>query len=275
MPMRCGWAAIWSAATSPWAWIPLGLAERIKTFHGGVHATGMDDREMIELGADTGDWDKDRRRVSRTELIGIMRPRVEEILEEVRARLDAAGFEHLPSQQIVLTGGGSLIPGHRRAGARILGQRVRLGRPLRVQGLPQAVAGAHFGRRGAVPVRGAPAGRMVGFRDPGRTLPGAVACAGRCAGSRTTGDHHIRGSGTGKIPLDSASMHEVWQYLRAISCVFCVTIRHILWLAVDRMANRYNPGKVSSGRQGGGAGRPTRAGGQDNGVESHHARGAD
>ena len=40
-----------------------------------------------------------------------MRPRVEEILEEVRARLDAAGFEHLPSQQIVLTGGGSQIPG--------------------------------------------------------------------------------------------------------------------------------------------------------------------
>ncbi|MFN4211738.1 MAG: cell division protein FtsA, partial [Devosia sp.] len=46
--------------------IPLNLAERIKTFHGGVYATGMDDREMIELSADTGDWEKDRRRVSRT-----------------------------------------------------------------------------------------------------------------------------------------------------------------------------------------------------------------
>jgi cell division protein FtsA len=124
--------------------IPLTLAERIKTFHGGVHATGMDDREMIELEADTGDWDKDRRRVSRTHLIGIMRPRVEEILDEVRARLDAAGFEHLPSRQIVLTGGGSLIPGIDGLAARILGSRVRLGRPLRVQGLPQAVAGAHF-----------------------------------------------------------------------------------------------------------------------------------
>jgi cell division protein FtsA len=124
--------------------IPLTLAERIKTFHGGVQATGMDDREMIELEADTGDWDKDRRRVSRTHLIGIMRPRVEEILDEVRARLDAAGFEHLPSRQIVLTGGGSLIPGIDGLASSILGSRVRLGRPLRVQGLPQAVAGAHF-----------------------------------------------------------------------------------------------------------------------------------
>ena len=70
----------------------------------------MDDRDMIEVGGDTGDWERDRRTVSRTELIGIMRPRVEEILEEVRAHLDAAGSDHLPSQQIVLTGGSSQIP---------------------------------------------------------------------------------------------------------------------------------------------------------------------
>jgi cell division protein FtsA len=104
----------------------------------------MDDREMIAIGADSGDWDKDRRTVSRTELIGIMRPRVEEILEEVRLRLDAAGFDEMPSQTIVLTGGGSLIPGLDGLAARILGQRVRLGRPLRVQGLPQMATGAAF-----------------------------------------------------------------------------------------------------------------------------------
>ena len=124
--------------------VPLATAERIKTIHGGVHATGMDDREMIEIGADCGDWEKDRRKVSRTELIGIMRPRVEEILEEVRTILDAAGFDQLPSQQIVLTGGASQIPGLDMLAARILGQNVRLGRPLRVQGLPQAATGAAF-----------------------------------------------------------------------------------------------------------------------------------
>jgi cell division protein FtsA len=124
--------------------VPLATAERIKTKFGGVHATGMDDREMIEIGSDSGDWEKDRRQVSRTEVIGIMRPRVEEILEEARARLDAAGFDHLPSQQIVLTGGASQIPGLDGLAARILGQRVRLGRPLRVQGLPQAATGPAF-----------------------------------------------------------------------------------------------------------------------------------
>lgn len=116
--------------------VPFVMAERIKTRHGGVVATGMDDRDMIDLGGDTGDWEHDRRSVSRAELIGIMRPRVEEILEEVRARLDAAGFEHLPSQQIVLTGGGSQIPGLDGLASKILGHQVRLGRPMRVHGLP-------------------------------------------------------------------------------------------------------------------------------------------
>lgn len=124
--------------------IPAANAERIKTFYGGVHATGMDDREVIEIGGDTGDWEHDRRTVSRAELIGIMRPRVEEILEEVRARLDAAGFDYMPSQQIVLTGGGSQIPGLDGLASRILGQQVRLGRPLRVHGLPQAATGPGF-----------------------------------------------------------------------------------------------------------------------------------
>ncbi len=124
--------------------VPLAVAERIKTKHGGVHATGMDDRDMIEMGGDSGDWEKDRRQISRTELIGIMRPRVEEILEEVRGRLDAAGFDSLPSQQIVLTGGASQIPGLDGLASRILGQRVRMGRPLRVQGLPQAATGPAF-----------------------------------------------------------------------------------------------------------------------------------
>ena len=124
--------------------IPMTNAERIKTFYGGVHATGVDDREMIEIGGDTGDFEHDRRTASRAEVIGIMRPRVEEILEEVRARLDAAGFDHLPSQQIVLTGGGSQIPGLDGLASKILGQQVRLGRPLRVHGLPQVATGPAF-----------------------------------------------------------------------------------------------------------------------------------
>ncbi|WP_425092505.1 cell division protein FtsA [Tropicimonas sp. S265A] len=124
--------------------VPHAFAERIKTIYGGVVATGMDDRELIEITSETGDWEHDRRTVSRSELIGIIRPRVEEILEEVRDRLVAAGFDQLPSQQIVLTGGGSQLQGLDGLAARILGPQIRVGRPLRVRGLPQAATGPDF-----------------------------------------------------------------------------------------------------------------------------------
>lgn len=115
--------------------VSLPVAERLKTLNGGIEATGRDDRDMIEVGGDTGDWESDRRTVSRADVIGVMRPRVEEILENVREVLDAAGFDYLPSQQIVLTGGGSQIPGLDGLAARILGPTIRCGRPLRIDGL--------------------------------------------------------------------------------------------------------------------------------------------
>lgn len=124
--------------------VPHDVAERIKTLHGGLVATGVDDRDGIEVPNPLAQWETDRRTISRSELIGVMRPRVEEILEEVRARLDASGFEHLPSQRIVLTGGSSQIPGLEDLASRILGRHTRLGKPLRVQGLPQAATGPAF-----------------------------------------------------------------------------------------------------------------------------------
>ncbi len=131
--------------------VPMAVAERVKTLNGGVLATGKDDREMIDLAADLPeghsppeDWAYDRRRVSRADLIGIMRPRLEEILEEVRATLDAAGFDAMPTQQIVLTGAASQVPGLDGLAARVLGQNVSTGRPLRIQGLPYAMTGPGF-----------------------------------------------------------------------------------------------------------------------------------
>lgn len=124
--------------------IPFSTAERIKTLFGGVQATGQDDRQRIDIGGDSGDWDKDRRSISRSDLIGMIHPRITEILDEVRARLDVAGFDHLPNQQIVLTGGASQLPGLSGLAARILGPQVRLGRPIRVPGLPQMATGPDY-----------------------------------------------------------------------------------------------------------------------------------
>ena len=120
------------------------VAERLKTFHGGLIATGADDRDVIEIPSPFDEVTGERRSVTRTELIGIIRPRVEEILEDVRDLLDAAGFDYLPGQRVVLTGGGAQLPGLEELATSKLGRQVRSGRPLRVQGLPQAATGPAF-----------------------------------------------------------------------------------------------------------------------------------
>lgn len=118
--------------------VPMAVAEWLKTRHGGLEATGRDDREMIPVDAeDSAEWHGERRHVSRADLIGIMRPRVEEILDGVREILEAAGFDQMPSRQVVLTGGASQIPGLDTLATRILGYNVRIGRPLRIHGLAQ------------------------------------------------------------------------------------------------------------------------------------------
>ncbi|HHY03090.1 MAG TPA: cell division protein FtsA [Paracoccus sp.] len=118
--------------------VPLATAEWLKTRHGGLEATNRDDREMIDVTPERDEhWDGERRTVSRADLIGIMRPRVEEILDGVREVLEVAGFDQMPSRQVVLTGGASQIPGLDGLAMRILGQNVRIGRPLRIHGLAQ------------------------------------------------------------------------------------------------------------------------------------------
>ena len=67
---------------------------------------------------------------------------MEEILEDIKTQLEIAGFYELKSQKFVLTGGSSQIPGLDTLASRILGQQVRLGRPLRVHRLPQAYSGS-------------------------------------------------------------------------------------------------------------------------------------
>ncbi len=123
--------------------VPMSVAEKIKTKNGGLIATGLDDRDLIEIGGETGDWEHDRRTVTRSELIGIIRPRVEEILEDIRTQLEIAGFYELKSQKFVLTGGTCQTPGLDTLASRILGQQVRIGRPLRIHRLPQAYSGSN------------------------------------------------------------------------------------------------------------------------------------
>ena len=127
--------------------ISFNEAERIKTLHGGLIITNLDDNELIELSFTEENreyYNFDRPFISRSELISVIRPRFEEILEEIQFSLEKTGFEQLSSKRIVFTGGGSQLPGLYELATEYFGPRVRIGRPMRVQGLPQALQGSQF-----------------------------------------------------------------------------------------------------------------------------------
>jgi cell division protein FtsA len=109
-------------------------AEKIKRAFGGLDALNKD--EIVNLKDEGGVAPPNH-----GDIEYFVKPRLEEIFEETKARLDLAGFDDLPSQRIVLTGGGSMMPGILQIANRHLGGQVRLGRPAELAGLPKASAG--------------------------------------------------------------------------------------------------------------------------------------
>ena len=121
--------------------ISYSAAERLKVLHGGLMSTNSDDRETIELPENNTDLYTDRRTITKSELLGVIRPRVEEIFDSLRTILDNSDFEFLPGQKIVLTGGGSKLANLLDFTSSFLGKPTRVAVPMRIQGLPTSAHG--------------------------------------------------------------------------------------------------------------------------------------
>jgi cell division protein FtsA len=113
---------------------PLVQAERLKTLYGTVVLSSSDERENIivpQLGESQG---PQTHQIPKSMLTHIVRARVEETLELIWSRLAATGMDRLVCQRIILTGGGSQLPGMREMAANLWGRQVRQGQPIGVIG---------------------------------------------------------------------------------------------------------------------------------------------
>jgi cell division protein FtsA len=119
-------------------------AERIKTLYGSVLTGAADERDMIAVPPVDNDEREAPQFVSRANLVRIIKPRIEEILEMVRDRLASSPFASEPRGRVVLTGGASQLTGLAGLATQILGRPVRIGRPLGVSGLPEQAKGPAF-----------------------------------------------------------------------------------------------------------------------------------
>jgi cell division protein FtsA len=119
-------------------------AERLKTLFGSALSGPSDDRDMISLSTADADPRDPPRVIPRAQLVRIIRPRVEEILEMVRDKLGVSPFAADPRGRVILTGGASQMTGLSDLAAQILNRQVRIGRPLGIRGLSEETRGPAF-----------------------------------------------------------------------------------------------------------------------------------
>jgi cell division protein FtsA len=119
-------------------------AERLKILYGGAIAAQTDEGELIDVPRLGEDERSKPNHIPRSFLVGIIPPRVEEIFEIVRAKLNDTGIGAIIGRRVVLTGGTSQLTGIRDLAAHVLDKQVRLGKPIRLMGLPDAVSGPSF-----------------------------------------------------------------------------------------------------------------------------------
>ncbi len=123
---------------------PLAHAERLKSLYGSAVGSAADAHDLIDAPQVGEDADSTPNHVSRSMLNQIIQPRVEEIFTLVRQRLEHSGTDAVAGRRVVLTGGASQLQGTRELGSLMLDKQVRMGRPLRVRGLADAMTGPAF-----------------------------------------------------------------------------------------------------------------------------------
>jgi cell division protein FtsA len=119
-------------------------AERLKCFYGSAMTSPRDNHEMIEarqMGTEEG---VDPMRITRAQLMTVIRQRVEELTARIEEALKGLGFTGPVGRQVVLTGGGAELKNIADYMQGVLGRSVRVGRPRQLTGLPDAHSGPAF-----------------------------------------------------------------------------------------------------------------------------------
>ena len=123
---------------------PISQAERLKILNGCAYFTKSDEQEIIEIPKLGGSGNEDRTQIPRSVLTKAIEPHMTRLFETINARFKACGFVGPQARRVVLTGGGSQLMGVQEFAEKVLEKKVRLGRPMDVNGLPEAAHAAPF-----------------------------------------------------------------------------------------------------------------------------------
>ncbi len=116
-------------------------AEQIKINYGAAIAASVNPEEMITVSGSIGRPDKE---VSHNVLASIIEPRMEEIFSLTAREIKKAGITDLPAAGIILTGGGSLLPGTIDLAEQIFDMPVRLENIKGFEHIPDEIDDTRF-----------------------------------------------------------------------------------------------------------------------------------
>ena len=121
--------------------ISLPEAERLKTLNGAAFLSHKDRQEMVIIST-LGEESKTQ--IPRSDLIGIMVPRVEEMFEQMMAALDVNPGSVVATRRIVLTGGGAQLQGIKEKATALLDTNVRIAKIRMLKKMPENLEGYTF-----------------------------------------------------------------------------------------------------------------------------------
>ncbi len=121
--------------------LPFGVAEELKVTYGHCDPSTIDEDDMIDLSHFMPDCDD---LVPRKLLCEIIQARVEEMFEMIHDEIKKSGYDGLLPAGVVLTGGGSELPGILDLAGQILDLPARIGTPLGLHGLAESISRPTF-----------------------------------------------------------------------------------------------------------------------------------
>ncbi len=116
---------------------PLMQAERLKTLHGSALVSPADGRETVLVPQIGDDESSKGQQITKSELTEVIRPRIEETFENIKAKIAGTPFQKYVGRRMVLTGGASLLSGVPEVAGLIMDKQTRLAKPLHLSGLSQ------------------------------------------------------------------------------------------------------------------------------------------
>jgi cell division protein FtsA len=119
-------------------------AERLKCFYGSAMTSPRDNHELIDANHAGVEEGAEPVRITRAQLMTVIRHRVEELTNEIDKALKSLGFTGPIGRPVVLTGGGAELKNIADYMQGVLGRTVRIGRPRVLAGLPDAHSGPAF-----------------------------------------------------------------------------------------------------------------------------------